>query len=77
MLFMKVDVGDGRIYLPKDKREKYGDKFRVVELEKGIMLVPISDDPLEKLRDITSETEKSSEEIVERSRKAMIEEAGK
>ena len=74
---MKVDAGDGRIYIPKEKRETYGDKFRMVELDEGIMLIPVSDEPLKKLREITSKTEKSSDELVKESRESMIEQAGK
>ncbi len=74
---MKVDVDDGRVYLPKETRKKYGTKFRVVETDGGLLFVPLSNDPLEKLRSITSETDKSSKEIVEEAREAMIEEAGK
>ncbi len=74
---MKVDVDDGRVYLPKETRKKYGTKFRVVETDEGLLFVPLSNDPLEKLRSITSETDKSSKEIVEEAREAMIEEAGK
>lgn len=73
---MKVDVGDGRIYLPKEKREKYGEQFRMVDMNEGIMLIPVSENPLEKLREITSGTEKSSKELVEESREEMISEAG-
>lgn len=74
---MKVDAEDGRIYIPKETRRKYGKKFRMVEVEDGIMLIPIAENPLERLREITSDTEKTSKEIVEETREAMVEEAGK
>ena len=73
---MKVDVDDGRVYLPKETRKKYGTKFRVVETDEGLLFVPLTDDSLSKLREITSGTNKSSKEIVEEAREAMIEEAG-
>ncbi len=40
----------GRVTIPKDVRERYGDEYRLVELEGGIKLVPIPDDPLAELR---------------------------
>lgn len=40
----------GRVTIPKEVRNRYGEKFRLVELDSGIKLVPIPDDPLEELR---------------------------
>ena len=40
----------GRVTIPKETRERYGDRFRLVELDSGIKLVPIPDDPVETLR---------------------------
>ncbi|WP_224332672.1 AbrB/MazE/SpoVT family DNA-binding domain-containing protein [Haloprofundus halobius] len=40
----------GRIYLPKDVRERFGDKYRIVELPSHIALFPVDDDPLEGIR---------------------------
>ncbi|KTG11036.1 hypothetical protein AUR64_07680 [Haloprofundus marisrubri] len=40
----------GRIYLPKDVRKRFGDKYRIVELPSHIALFPVDDDPLEGLR---------------------------
>jgi len=46
-----VDVDKrGRVYLPKELRKTYGDSFRIVELEDGIKLVPIDEDPVEGLK---------------------------
>ena len=41
----------GRIYLPKEVRERYGDEYRVVQLPTHVALIPIDDDPLEGLRE--------------------------
>lgn len=41
----------GRIYLPKEVRERYGEEFRVVQMPSHVALIPIDDDPLEGLRD--------------------------
>jgi bifunctional DNA-binding transcriptional regulator/antitoxin component of YhaV-PrlF toxin-antitoxin module len=40
----------GRIYLPKGVRERFGDKFRIVELPSHVALFPVDEDPLEGLR---------------------------
>ena len=47
----------GRIYLPKDMREKHGEKFKIVELESGIKLIPLDEDPIEGLKDATEGAE--------------------
>lgn len=36
----------GRIYLSKEIRERYGDRYRVVELPSHVALFPVDDDPL-------------------------------
>jgi len=40
----------GRIYLPKDIRERFGDKYRIVELPSHVALFPVDDDPIEGIR---------------------------
>jgi len=37
----------GRIYLPKAVRDRYGDRYRIVELPTHVVLLPIDDDPIE------------------------------
>jgi bifunctional DNA-binding transcriptional regulator/antitoxin component of YhaV-PrlF toxin-antitoxin module len=39
----------GRIYLPKAVRERFGDRYRIVELPSHVALFPVDDDPLEGL----------------------------
>lgn len=39
----------GRLYLPKDVREEYGERFRIVRLHDGIKLLPVPGDPVEDL----------------------------
>jgi len=67
----------GRLTIPKEMRERYGDRYRVVELHDGIKLVPIADDPLSALRAEFAEVEKSAEELRNEAREAAIEEAGR
>jgi bifunctional DNA-binding transcriptional regulator/antitoxin component of YhaV-PrlF toxin-antitoxin module len=45
----------GRVTVPKQLRERFGDRYRLVELDDGIKLVPIPDDPIERLRDAAGE----------------------
>lgn len=40
----------GRIYLPKDVRERFGDQYRIVELPGHVALFPVDEDPVEGLR---------------------------
>jgi bifunctional DNA-binding transcriptional regulator/antitoxin component of YhaV-PrlF toxin-antitoxin module len=40
----------GRIYLPKDVRERFGNRYRIVELPSHVALFPVDEDPLEGLR---------------------------
>jgi bifunctional DNA-binding transcriptional regulator/antitoxin component of YhaV-PrlF toxin-antitoxin module len=40
----------GRVTIPEEVRDRYGDQYRLVELDSGIKLVPIPDDPLADLR---------------------------
>ena len=41
----------GRLYLPADLRDRYGDRFHVVTFEDRIELVPIDKEPLQAVRD--------------------------
>ena len=74
---MVTTADNGRVYIPKDLREKFGEKFHIVEREDGIVLVPVSDDPLEALRDEFSDVEKSVEELKEGAMETAVGEAGK
>lgn len=40
----------GRLYLPKDVRERFGDQYRIVELPTHVALFPVDDDPVAGLR---------------------------
>lgn len=45
----------GRLYLPKDLRDRHGERFRVVDLPTRVVLIPVDDDPLEAVRDAVGE----------------------
>lgn len=67
----------GRLTLPKDLRERYGDQYHIVELHDGIKLVPVAEDPLAELREEFADVEGSSEELRERARESAVDEAGR
>jgi AbrB family looped-hinge helix DNA binding protein len=53
-----VDVDSrGRVYLPKEIRERHGEKFKVIELESGIKLIPLDEDPVEGLKEAMKDAE--------------------
>lgn len=63
---MAVETDDrGRLYLPKDLREKHGERFRVLDLPNRVILIPIDDDPLQAARDSIGDrfTDRSIEEV--------------
>lgn len=75
--FMATSTDNGRIYLPKDMREKFGDKFHIVDRGDKIVLIPVSDNPVEALRDEIGDIDKSVQEMKNEALEAAMEEAGK
>ncbi|WP_135820966.1 AbrB/MazE/SpoVT family DNA-binding domain-containing protein [Halostella litorea] len=67
----------GRLTLPKELRERYGDRYRIVDLHDGIKLVPVSEDPLDALRDEFADVEKSASDLREEARDAALDGAGR
>ncbi|QLH84674.1 AbrB/MazE/SpoVT family DNA-binding domain-containing protein [Halosimplex pelagicum] len=63
----------GRIYLPKEVRERFGDQYRIVELPSHVALFPVDEDPLDGLRaavgDAFAETE--ADELKAEAREAI------
>lgn len=41
----------GRIVIPHEIRKKHGDRYRVVDLDNRVELIPLKSDPIEGLRD--------------------------
>ncbi|MFC7173414.1 AbrB/MazE/SpoVT family DNA-binding domain-containing protein [Haloplanus litoreus] len=70
----------GRLYIPKEVREKYGQKYHIVLYEDKIELIPVADDPLAAVREAAGELHASAvEEIredIEAEAKDEAEEAG-
>ncbi|WP_017344407.1 AbrB/MazE/SpoVT family DNA-binding domain-containing protein [Halorubrum sp. T3] len=67
----------GRMTLPKELRERYGDRYRIVEVHDGIKLIPVAEDPLDALRDEFAGVEKTADELREEAREAAFNEAGR
>lgn len=40
----------GRLTIPQELRERFGERYRVLELHDGIKLVPVPEDPVGELR---------------------------
>jgi len=66
----------GRLTIPKQLREEYGERFQVVRLDDGIKLIPVAEDPLEALRDEFADVDKSADELREGAREQALDEAG-
>lgn len=67
----------GRLTLPKELRERYGDRYHIVELHDGIKLVPVAEDPLDALRDEFADVEKTADELRQEASDAALNEAGR
>jgi bifunctional DNA-binding transcriptional regulator/antitoxin component of YhaV-PrlF toxin-antitoxin module len=70
-----VSVDDrGRLTLPKTVRERYGERYHIVQLHDGIKLIPIAEDPLDALRDEFADVDKSADELRDHAREAALDE---
>ncbi len=66
----------GRLTIPKEIREEYGDRYRIVQLHSGIKLIPIAEDPLSALRDEFADIDKSVDELRTDARRTALDEPG-
>ena len=67
----------GRLTLPKEMRERYGDHYHIVQIHDGIKLIPVAEDPLDALRDEFAGVEKTADELHDEAREAALDEAGR
>lgn len=67
----------GRIVIPHEIREKHGDRYRVIELDDRVELIPLKSDPIEGLRDAVGDAfdDESIAEIKHKARDAAREDA--
>ena len=56
--------GQGRLYIPKEVREKYGEKYHIVTYGDRIELIPVADDPLAAVRDAAGDLRDASVEEI-------------
>ena len=73
---MDVDAEDGRIYLPKHLREKFGSQFELVDRGDRLVLVPVAEDPLAALREEFRDVDASAEELKRGALDEALDEAG-
>jgi hypothetical protein len=74
---MEVDAEDGRIYLSKSLREKFGHRFELVDRGDRLVLLPVDEDPLEALREEFAQVDSSARTLRETAREEALEEAGR
>ena len=65
----------GRVYLPKKIRERYGKKFRIVQTKDEIVLIPLAEDPLEDFQEKEALEEKTAEELKKDARESTKDQA--
>jgi len=75
--FMPTTADNGRVYIPKKLREKFGERFHIVDRDDRIILVPVSENPLKELREEFSGTESSIEEMKNDALEEAVSEASK
>jgi len=74
---MPTTADNGRVYIPKKLREKFGERFHIVDRDDRIILVPVSENPLKELREEFSGTESSIEEMKNDALEEAVSEASK
>ena len=67
----------GRLTIPPEIRERYGERYQIVQLHSGTKLLPIDDDPLEALRSASGDVETTSEELRQEARNEALDEDGR
>jgi bifunctional DNA-binding transcriptional regulator/antitoxin component of YhaV-PrlF toxin-antitoxin module len=67
----------GRLTVPKEIRERYGDRYHVVELHDGVKLIPVAEEPLDALRNEFADVDRTADELREGARNGALEEAGR
>ncbi|MFB6100840.1 MAG: AbrB/MazE/SpoVT family DNA-binding domain-containing protein [Candidatus Nanohalobium sp.] len=63
----------GRVYIPKDIRDQYGDKFRIIDTKDGLVFMPLPEDPLETFQEKEKLEDKSIKDLKEEVREGAQE----
>lgn len=74
---MEVKAEGGRVYLPKDLRDRLGERFELIDRGDELLLVPIPDDPLQAAREEWDGVEESVEQLVRGADKQAERDAGR
>jgi bifunctional DNA-binding transcriptional regulator/antitoxin component of YhaV-PrlF toxin-antitoxin module len=54
----------GRLYIPKEVRQEYGERYHIVTYEDRIELIPVADDPLAAVREAAGGLRDASVEAI-------------
>ncbi|MFH5801950.1 AbrB/MazE/SpoVT family DNA-binding domain-containing protein [Haladaptatus sp. CMAA 1911] len=57
----------GRLFIPEEVREKYGEKFHIVTCEDRVELMPVADDPLTAVHEAAGDLSNASIENIRKS----------
>ena len=74
---MKTTLEDGKLVIPEDLREKFGEKYHIIEKGDKIILLPVSDNPLEALREEFGDVDKHVDQLKEEALETAMEDSGK
>ena len=67
----------GRLTIPKEIREQFGERYQLVQLQDSVKLIPVDDDPLAALRDEFADVDASVEELQAGAREEAQDTAGR
>ena len=67
----------GRLTIPKDLRERFGERYHLVQLHDSLKLLPVDEDPLAALREEFADVDASVEELRASAREQAMDEAGR
>lgn len=73
---MEVSADDGRVYIPKETRDRMGTEFELIDRGDKIILLPVPENPLEELQEEWSDVNKSAKELKQQALEEGLEEAG-
>ena len=74
---MEVRTDDGRIYLPRDLREKFGTRFELVDRGDRLVLIPIDEDSIDALRAEFADVDESVLDLRDAARDEATDAAGR
>jgi len=67
----------GRLTIPKKIRERFGERYQLVQLQDSVKLIPVDEEPLAALRAEFADVDASVEELQAAAREEALDEAGR